>query len=67
MTCSALSIIFGCIAFLLFPPFFGLAGLILGIIGAVQSGGRGTAVLGIVLSILGAIIGMIIGAAMWSS
>ncbi len=65
--CSILSVVFGCVAFLLCPPLFGLAGLVLGIIGAVQSEKKTLAVVGIVLSIIGTIVGMIIGVALMSN
>jgi len=61
-TCSTLSVIFGAIAFLLFPPLFGIAGLVLGIIGAVVEEDKGRPTLGIVLSVVGGIGGMILGA-----
>jgi hypothetical protein len=54
--------VFGCVAFLLCPPLFGLAGLILGILGTVLSENKALGVLGIVLSVLGTICGMIFGA-----
>jgi predicted RNA-binding Zn-ribbon protein involved in translation (DUF1610 family) len=61
--CSVLSVIFGCIAFLFCPPLFGLAGLTLGIVGVVLSRNKAIAVVGIVMSVLGTFIGMLIGAA----
>lgn len=60
--CSTLSVVFGCIAFM--SPFFGLAGLVLGIIGVVQDEQKGLGTIGIVLSVVGAIVGMAIGAVM---
>lgn len=60
--CSLLSCIFGGIAFLLCPPIFGLAGLILGIIGVCQEKNKALATVGIVLSAVGMVFGMILGA-----
>jgi hypothetical protein len=60
--CSILSIIFGGVAFLLFPPFFGVAGLTLGIIGTVLSRNKVLGIVGISVSAVGMIIGMILGA-----
>ena len=42
-----------------------LAGLILGIIGVVLSEDKAMAIIGIVLSVAGTVIGMAIGLAMW--
>jgi len=63
-TCSVLSIVCGCVAFLLCPPLFGLAGLILGIIGVVLSRDKSLGIIGIVVSVIGTIVGMIVGAAL---
>jgi hypothetical protein len=60
--CSILSIIFGSIAFILFPPLFGMAGVILGIVGVIQSKSKTRGVIGIVVSVFGTIIGMILSA-----
>jgi hypothetical protein len=62
-TCSILSIIFGAVAFLFCPIVFGLAGFVLGIIGVVQSKNKTAGVIGIVLSVVGTVVGMILGAA----
>ena len=62
-TCSILSICFGAIAFLLFPIVFGPAGLVLGIIGVVNSKNKSSGTIGIIVSVIGTIVGMIIGAA----
>jgi hypothetical protein len=64
-TCSILSVIFGCIAFLLCPPLFGLAGLILGIIGVANSEDKGLGTVGIVVSVIGAIVGMFLSFPVW--
>lgn len=61
-TCALLSVIFGSMAFLFFPILFGPAGLVLGIIGTVRCRKKGMAITGIVLSAVGTIAGMIIGA-----
>jgi hypothetical protein len=60
--CSLLSCIFGGIAFLLCPPIFGLAGLILGIIGVSTEKNKALGTVGIVLSAVGMVVGMILGA-----
>jgi hypothetical protein len=60
--CSILSVIFGCIAFLACPPFFGIAGFILGVIGTCLSENKVTGILGIILSVIGGIVGMFLGA-----
>jgi hypothetical protein len=59
--CSVLSVIFGCVAFLLCPPLFGMAGLVLGIVGTIISPNKAVGVVGIVLSVIGTIVGMIVG------
>ena len=60
-----LSIIFACISLIFFPPIFGLAGFILGIIGITKGEGR-TATAGLILNCIFPIIGMIIGAIVWA-
>jgi len=65
-TLCVLSIVFGAIAFLLLPPFIGGAGLICGIIGVLKSEDKALGIIGIVVSVLGIIVGMIIGYAMWA-
>lgn len=66
--CSILSVVFGAVAFLFCPPFFGLAGLILGIIGTVNSppDDRGLGTVGIILSIVGTVVGMALGMAVFA-
>ena len=59
--CSVLSVIFGCIAFLLCPLLFGIAGLVLGIVGTVLSENKALGIVGIVLSVLGTVCGMMLG------
>lgn len=60
-TCALLSIIFGCVAFLFCPIVFGLAGIVLGIIGVTRCQKKKLAITGLVLSVVGMIAGMIIG------
>jgi hypothetical protein len=62
--CSILSVIFGGVAFVLCPPIFGLAGLILGIVGTSLSKDKSLGILGMCLSVAGTIVGMIIGMAL---
>ncbi len=59
--CSILSVVFGCIAFLLCPPLFGIAGLVLGIVGTILSENKTLGVVGIVLSVLGTVFGLTLG------
>ncbi|MBO94949.1 MAG: hypothetical protein CMI32_08665 [Opitutales bacterium] len=61
-TCSLLSVIFGGVSFLFLGWLLGLAGLILGIIGTVQSpsGKKGLGITGIVLSVVGPIVNFFI-------
>lgn len=59
--CSMLSVIFGAIAILFFPPLFGLSGFVLGVIGVVIGNDKVTPVLGIVISIFGTFLGMTLG------
>jgi predicted RNA-binding Zn-ribbon protein involved in translation (DUF1610 family) len=59
-TCSLLSVIFGAVAFLFCPIIFGIAGLILGIIGTVLSEDKTMGIIGIVLSVIGPVCGMIL-------
>jgi hypothetical protein len=65
LVCSILSCVFGGIAFLCFPPFFGLAGLVLGIVGVCLGRDRGIGVVGIVLSVVGTVVGMALGFIVW--
>ncbi len=60
--CSILSCIFGAVAFLLCPPLFGIAGLTLGIIGLCLSKGKALGIIGVSLSVVGTLVGMILGA-----
>jgi hypothetical protein len=60
--CSILSCVFGGIAFLFCPPLFGIAGLALGIVGVSISRDRVLGVLGILLSVAGMFVGMVLGA-----
>lgn len=69
MVCATLSVTFGAIAFGIFPPVFGLVGLVLGIIGLVgdySDRTKSRASFGIIISIIGTVVGMLIGAAIWS-
>lgn len=59
--CSILSIIFGAVAFLFCPLLFGLAGFVLGIVGTVLSENKAPGVIGIILSVVGTIGGVILG------
>ncbi len=59
-----LSIIFACGSLFLLPPFLGLAGIILGIIGITKNEGA-TAIIGLVLSFIFPFIGMILGLMVW--
>lgn len=61
--CSVLSCIFGGVSFvfLFCPPFFGLVGLILGIVGVSLSRDKTMGAIGIVLSVLGSGVGTILG------
>jgi hypothetical protein len=61
--CSILSCVFGAVAFLLCPPLFGLAGLVLGIIGVCLGQNKAVGVVGIVLSVVGTVVGMLLGVA----
>ena len=61
-TLCRLSIVFGAIAFLFLPPFIGGAGLICGIVGVVKSKDKTLGTIGIIVSALGIVVGMIIGA-----
>ncbi|MBI3408272.1 MAG: DUF4339 domain-containing protein [Planctomycetes bacterium] len=63
--CSLLSCIFGGVAIVFCPPLFGLAGLVLGVVGTSLSRNKTLGIVGIVVSVVCTILGMIIGAAMW--
>ncbi|MEV5767232.1 hypothetical protein AB0L34_22085 [Micromonospora sp. NPDC052213] len=64
--CTILGFVFAVIAILFLPPLFGLVGLILGIVGAVL-GDKPLGWYAAVASVAGAIIGMVIGAALYNS
>jgi uncharacterized membrane protein len=61
-----LSITFAVISLLFLPPIFGLIGIILGIIGITKDEGT-VAIVGLVLSFIFPIIGMIFGAMVWTN
>ena len=56
--------VLGGIAFLFFPPFLGGAGVILAIIGKQKN--EKLWAIGLAVSIVGGVVGMIFGIAMWS-
>jgi hypothetical protein len=58
LICSVLSIVLGALGWLVFPLILCLAGLILGIIGAVLSRRRAAAITGIVISTVGFLAGI---------
>lgn len=62
---SNIGIICGIVAFLIVPIVFGPAGLILGAVG--KSKGESRAVIAMVIGGVGMVVGMILGAMMWSS
>lgn len=62
---STAGIILGAIAFLLLPILFGPAGLILGAVG--KSRGESKAVVAMVVSALGLVVGMFLGFVVFSS
>jgi hypothetical protein len=64
-TLSTLSIVFSGISLLLLPPFFGIAAFVLAIIGVVKKESRG--VLALVLSIVFPILGMVLGALVFTA
>ena len=61
-TYSIIAIVLGGIAFLLLPPFLGGAGVILAIIG--KSKNEKLWSIGLIVSIVGGVVGMILGAKM---
>ena len=63
-TFSIIAIVLGGIALLFFPPFLGGAGVILAVIGK-QKNEKLWAV-GLTVSIVGGVVGMIFGMAVWS-
>lgn len=52
----------GGVAFLFCPPLFGIAGVVPGIIGVSMSNNKLLGAIGIVLSIIGSVVGMVFGA-----
>jgi hypothetical protein len=58
--CSILGIVFGAIAVLFFPIIFGLVGIVLSIIGF-ATGDRALGKWAIVVSVLGTVVGFILG------
>jgi hypothetical protein len=58
--CSILGIVFGVIAVLFFPIIFGLAGIILSIIGY-ATGDRALGKWAIVVSVVGTVLGFVLG------
>ncbi len=54
-SCSVASLICSIVSFFVFPYIFGLAGIILGIIGVSKQEKTGLAIIGIILSIIGII------------
>lgn len=64
--CTILGFVFAVIAIFFLPPFFGLAGLILGIVGAVL-GDKPLGWYAAAAAVVGAILGMVIGAALMHS
>ncbi|GAA4562231.1 hypothetical protein GCM10023176_02820 [Micromonospora coerulea] len=64
--CTILGFVFAVIAVFFLPPFFGLAGLILGIVGAVL-GDKPLGWYAAAASVVGAILGLIIAAALFNS
>ena len=63
-TFSIISIILGALAFLFFPPFLGAAGVILAVIGKQKNEKLWS--IGLTVSIVGGVVGMIVGMALWS-
>tara|TARA_B100001175_G_scaffold250076_1_gene217222 strand:+ start:487 stop:705 length:219 start_codon:yes stop_codon:yes gene_type:complete len=60
-TYSIIAIVLGGLAFLFFPPFLGGAGVILAVIG--KSKNEKMWAIGLTVSIVGAVVGMILGVA----
>lgn len=58
---AILGIISGCIAFALFPPFFGILGIILGIV-AMKKQQKQLGWVAVGVSIAGLVVGMVLGA-----
>ena len=63
-TYSIISIVLGGLAFLILPPFLGGAGVILAVIGKQKN--EKLWAIGLAVSIVGGIVGMIFGIAVWS-
>lgn len=57
-TLSIIGIVCGAVAFLFVPPLFGIAGIILGVVG--RSKGERLSTVAIVVSALGLVVGMIL-------
>ncbi|MFG2166558.1 hypothetical protein [Micromonospora chersina] len=64
--CTILAFVFAVIAIFFLPPLFGLVGLVLGIVGAVL-GDKPLGWYAAAASVVGAVIGMIIGYAIYNS
>lgn len=64
-TLSTIGIICGAIAFLILPPVFGIAGLVFG--GIAKAKGESRATTALIVSGLGLVLGMIIGALVMSA
>ena len=65
--CGVLACVFGGIAFIFCPLLLGLAGIVLGIISVCISKDKTIGIVGLVISVAGLIIGMILGVIVWSS
>ena len=63
-TYSIISMVLGGLAFLIFPPFLGGAGVILAVIGKQKN--EKLWAIALTVSIVGAVVGMIFGVAVWS-
>jgi len=61
--CTILGFVFAVVAILFLPPVFGLAGLVLGLIGAML-GDRPLGWYAAVAAVIGAVIGMVLAAAL---
>ncbi|MCI4064855.1 hypothetical protein MRQ36_20705 [Micromonospora sp. R77] len=64
--CTILGFVFAVIAVLFLPPLFGLAGLVLGIVGAVL-GDKPLGWYAAAASVVGALLGMVLAAALLNS
>tara|TARA_Y100000590_G_C14870093_1_gene694776 strand:+ start:225 stop:443 length:219 start_codon:yes stop_codon:yes gene_type:complete len=63
-TYSIIAIVLGGLAFLFFPPFLGGAGIILSVIGKTKN--EKMWAIGLTVSIVGALVGMLLGIAFFS-